>query len=61
MALGWAAFPSDPDPCRMNTKTRLYTSEQNCDLTGCEVILLYYSGCGPTAHVFSVRNVSAEL
>lgn len=45
----------------MNKKTSLYASEQNCDLTGCEVILLYYGCCDPSAHMFSLRNISAEL
>lgn len=31
----------------------LYTSEQDHDLTGCEVVILsYYSGCSPVARVF---------
>lgn len=31
----------------------LYASQQNRDLTGWEVVILpYYGGCGPIAHVF---------
>lgn len=40
----------------MNKKTSLYASEQNCDLTGCEVILLYYGCCNPSAHVFPEKH-----